>query len=527
MQNKCHYCGIEFNRVRKRLFCSRKCSSHAGHKISPEAVQILDNPELLKNLLNEGRSCKSIAEQFDINAVTVAKAVKKYGLNGQHGITKKLPSATVEVLHDRHRLETLIKESNQSAVAERLGVTVATIRYHLGYRYGSKSWPAKEIDENTIVPSYKAGATIVELAEQNKTSKYTIKQILIKSGAFEKNKKRIPECLQNPDLLANQKVNKTTLALAYELGVSDSTLARYLDRYGIERSHAAAQSQWENIVADTLAQFTSEPIERRTRRVIAPLELDIWLPTLRVAVECHGHRWHSERSENDQHAKTRHLEKYIACQKQNIKLFQIFDSEFYDPRSWEAWKNVITTSLNVNTKYFARKLDIITINKITADQFHHQHHIQGAANLSCNSINIALENHGEIMSVMSIQRYFGRLELVRYTVRGGVTIVGGGRRILAHLKPMLTDDLWTMQDHRYAVGDTYQYLGFRRSHEVPPSYWYVESKFPHKIHNKRNFRRKTLNKHLPNFNPQMTEQQNMQHNGYRIVWDAGYTAWVL
>ena len=171
MQNKCHYCGIEFNRVRKRLFCSRKCSSHAGHKISPEAVQILDNPELLKNLLNEGRSCKSIAEQFDINAVTVAKAVKKYGLNGQHGITKKLPSATVEVLHDRHRLETLIKESNQSAVAERLGVTVATIRYHLGYRYGSKSWPAKEIDENTIVPSYKAGATIVELAEQNKTSK--------------------------------------------------------------------------------------------------------------------------------------------------------------------------------------------------------------------------------------------------------------------------------------------------------------------------------------------------------------------
>jgi len=59
-----------------------------------------------------------------------------------------------------------------------------------------------------------------------------------------------------------------------------------------------------------------------------PLELDIYFPSKKIAVEFNGLYWHSELILNED-APTYHVIKWNQCKKEGIQLFQIFEDEWY------------------------------------------------------------------------------------------------------------------------------------------------------------------------------------------------------
>ena len=61
---------------------------------------------------------------------------------------------------------------------------------------------------------------------------------------------------------------------------------------------------------------------RRTRKIIAPRELDIFIPSHNIAIEYNGSIWHSEWAGK---LKNYHLDKYDDALAKNIRLLQIFD----------------------------------------------------------------------------------------------------------------------------------------------------------------------------------------------------------
>ena len=71
-----------------------------------------------------------------------------------------------------------------------------------------------------------------------------------------------------------------------------------------------------------------------TKKVIAPKELDIWIPSIRTAIEFNGLEWHSEARSKDS---LRDFKKHLICSSRGIRLIQIFSDE--------NWKQILDQHL--------------------------------------------------------------------------------------------------------------------------------------------------------------------------------------
>ncbi len=63
------------------------------------------------------------------------------------------------------------------------------------------------------------------------------------------------------------------------------------------------------------------------RLVIAPLELDVYVPVSKVAIEYNGIYWHSEASDETDRSRLRHQRKALACAAVGVRLLQFWDFE--------------------------------------------------------------------------------------------------------------------------------------------------------------------------------------------------------
>jgi hypothetical protein len=94
------------------------------------------------------------------------------------------------------------------------------------------------------------------------------------------------------------------------------------------KTHSNIESQ----VVDFIKSVFSYIIIENSRKIITPLELDIYLPEINLGIEINGVYWHSLH-QSDQYKKL-----YI-CNEKNINLIQIYDLE------WEKQKNIIQNLL--------------------------------------------------------------------------------------------------------------------------------------------------------------------------------------
>ena len=81
-------------------------------------------------------------------------------------------------------------------------------------------------------------------------------------------------------------------------------------------------SMEEKSIVTFLRENYDGPIIENTKNIIPPYELDIYLPELKLAIEYCGLIWHSQKS------KYYHLDKTILCEQKDIKLIQIYSSEW-------------------------------------------------------------------------------------------------------------------------------------------------------------------------------------------------------
>jgi hypothetical protein len=71
--------------------------------------------------------------------------------------------------------------------------------------------------------------------------------------------------------------------------------------------------------------------EPRNRVLIAPKEIDIWVPEAKVAIEYCGEYWHAARKVDDEpFARKRHLEKMRMCEAAGFRLLTVYESEWLE-----------------------------------------------------------------------------------------------------------------------------------------------------------------------------------------------------
>lgn len=261
-------------------------------------------------------------------------------------------------------------------------------------------------------------------------------------------------------------------------------------------------------------------VERNTRKIIAPLELDIYLPDHNIAVEFNGLWSHSENSGNKDNSY--HLNKTKRCQEQGITLIHIFEDEWLNKQ--EIVKSIIKNKLGLtDNKIYARNCSIKEVDKKEAQQFLAHNHMQGT-NSRCSSY-IGLHQGSSLLQLAGVgkSRFSSRYdyELIRMCTKLNHTVVGGFQKLTSYISQKVDGSIVSYVDRRWFDGGGYK--NWKPLGESVPGYFYTdyesrESRMKYQKHKLQEF---------PEYKPELTEWQIMQSKGYDRIWDCGNLVFVL
>lgn len=345
---------------------------------------------------------------------------------------------------------------------------------------------------------------------------------MTKYGVNHASQKHIPlenlKNLVNKDWLIEQHhtLKKTLTQIGNEVGCNITTVYRYCTINNVEIKYYYESAQQREI-SDWL-QSLGIIVETNVRNKISG-ELDIYLPEYNLAIEYCGIFWHCDF--HDRMTPTYHLNKLKQCQVIGIRLITLFEDEWVQTK--EIVKQKILAILCKNTEsIFARKCDIEVVknNKIKQN-FFNANHIQGDGP---GSITYGLVYNNEYVAMMTfIKKPDGVYDLNRFA--SSIRVIGGFQKLLKHFK---TNHDWkeilSFADLRWSEGNMYHKSGFKLDKILPQDYKYV---IGNKTEHKFKFRRKSLEVKLENFDPLLSEVQNMRNHGFYRIFNCGLMRFVL
>lgn len=281
-------------------------------------------------------------------------------------------------------------------------------------------------------------------------------------------------------------------------------------------------SQSENEIYSYVCSLVGkENVIKKDRQILGKYELDIYVPSKKIAIEYDGLYWHSEENGKD---KFYHLNKTEMCAKQNVKLIHIFEDEYKEHKEIVLNKLKYILSCSDNEKIAARKTTVTDIDKTTAKEFLNKNHIQGFAK---STFYLGCYYNGTLIAVMTFVRKNKKdFELNRFATDNNYTCQGVGGKMFKHFIrnydpyaiKSFADRRWTPM----AEDNIYVKLGFELKSSLRPDYYYViNGKRVHKF----NCRKKRLNKKfgLP---LTMTENEMTNELGYSKIWNCGLIKYV-
>lgn len=331
--------------------------------------------------------------------------------------------------------------------------------------------------------------------------------------------------IENSDWLKEQNVTYTVTEISQRVGCAQSLVSNQFMKFGIiPKQHPISYTGGEQQVVDYLKSLGITNIIQRDRSVVAPLELDIYLPEFAVAIEYHGAYWHSYNHPESITEKRRHTIKDMVARANGIRLIQLWDYEWENQQ--DICKSIIRVALGKSISTGARLCELRQPTKLEVREFLQKNHIQGD-----RPYTLAVALYAPITNDMLMVMTFGKSrfrkcvwELLRFSTKLGYVIPGGAKRLwnaAIALIPTGTE-IWSYSDKRLFTGKIYESLGFAWIHDTPPGYQYYLSGKPY---SRMQFQKHKLATILPSFDITKTESENMFAAGYRRIWDAGQSVW--
>ena len=220
-------------------------------------------------------------------------------------------------------------------------------------------------------------------------------------------------------------------------------------------------------------------------------ELDIYVPSKKVAIEYNGRYWHSidmimkSKGVSYAEAKRYHYMKSYECEKQGVRLIHIWDYEWADPRKQKVLKNIILGALGMlPERYYARNTVCKHYKKdcerwAELNQFFAENNIQG--NRGGSDVFTLEDKNGRILMAYKFGRPSGgrakqlyEYEMVRGASAYGVQVVGGASKLWKHFVDTLKPNSVVYYiDYNYFDGRSVEKLGgkFITSQPGVKNYW--------------------------------------------------------
>lgn len=541
-QVKCPNCGkptnVKVNKDGGKIqFCSLTCRSNhiledgltlakqngikqskTKSSINPETGNTLAKDssikaaQTMKTTLIDGKSL----EEIRIAKTVKTKAEREYtawnkGLSTPDDIKQKL-SKTVKKQYDNGRVHHNLGKETTIEVKEKISHTLSSQKLSMSDE--SKLLRLKTYErmkqEGWIHPSQRPEIRqkIVE-TQIKRYNRNSFNQAHISLDVLSK--------LESRDWLYNEHVIKqqSLITIAKKLNVNGTTVGRYLRKAGIETQQFSRSTQ-EAELFDFVNNTLDCEIVANTRTVIAPKELDIFIPSLNLAIEYCGLFWHNSVILHNNY----HVEKLRKCNELGIRLITIFEDEWINKTDIVKSKLLSIFNKDNNLKVYGRKCDISKVSTPDKKDFFEHNHIQGDA---ASSINYGLYNNNELVACCSfVKRKYG-YELIRYATK--YNVIGGFSKLLKHfIKHNSNNTLVSFADLRWSEGDLYLKTGWTLDKTLKPDYSYILGQ--ERCH-KFNFRHNSGLKHLKNYNPELSEFENTENHNIHRIYDCGKLRFTL
>lgn len=275
-----------------------------------------------------------------------------------------------------------------------------------------------------------------------------------------------------------------------------------------------------------------EEISSNNRKIIKPLELDIYIEDYNLAIEYTGLLYHSiwkdsgldsvkDNIELESELKNYHVNKTNVCESKWIQLLHIFENEWDHKWQRGIWKSILLQKLNnVSNKVYARKCVVKLVDFSEAKIFLEQNHLQGNIN---SWIRLWLYHNDELVQLMTFgkSRYNTNYdwELYRLASKKYTQGVWGTSKLFKYFINNYLEQnqsIITYADRRYSQWKVYKILWFKLTWVTIPNYFYF--KWTH-LESRIKYQKHKLKDILENFDETLTESQNMYNNGYRKIYD--------
>lgn len=290
-----------------------------------------------------------------------------------------------------------------------------------------------------------------------------------------------------------------------------------------ERAVVALDGRSSSVAEQELARFVEGlgvHIERNERNLIAPKEVDIYVPSHKLAIEFNGLFWHSDQFLGS----TYHYDKFKDCQQAGVTLLQIWEDDWWFRRP--VVENMIKHRLGCSDrpKIAARSTTFDPIvPKSEGKKLLHANHIQGPA---VGSVWCGLRNRsGDLVAVAVFQRSNTVADWLLARFATDRVVPGGFTKLLKGFRRNHAGSIKTFADLTISTGDLYRMAGFSEDKLLPPDYRYViENQRVHKFGLRKNRFKQDVNLV---YQDGLSERELAELNNIPRIYDAGKLRFIL
>ena len=362
---------LSISKISEKLgYCKEIIKRHLelyGYK-TPKKTESISHEDL-KELCDKGFSVKEMSSKYHCSTETIRRILRIYKLKTQKSALQNVPCQKLYYLLVTQKKE--IKE-----VASLYNVSESSIKLKLReYGINLVTERTKNITEETLKRMYyEKGMSQREIANYFKIGRSFLSKKFKEYGITKKNKS---DCLTKDvlrDLYVKQNIPQCDIAKKFGLNAHQvlyKIKIYHLENEKTEEQRAECRARaYERALGNSRSKAELEiqklfPTPFTNVHSIINLELDLWYPEKRIAIEYNGDYWHSIKFPRNSGL---HLAKLSMCENRGVHLINIFErdwnnkklkgkivtflSRLLNPEKFKNLEGDITNSYNFNRKKF-------------------------------------------------------------------------------------------------------------------------------------------------------------------------------
>jgi very-short-patch-repair endonuclease len=472
MKKICAICGNEFEHKGNRNYCDN-CKllpcSYCGKMFKPSDYQ--RKQAIGHNNIYCSRECINKGMPKTHKEVMINKYgsehyynIEKYKetMNKKYGVDFAMQSKEI---HDRFK-ETMNKRygvnySGQSEIL--LKKSMETYKERTGYLITFKNPEVINKSNKTKLKRY-GNCHFTNIDKRNKTNMYKYNRLnTTQKGLSDFTYNIITDKDRFKNFVLQIPESERTIAeISKRLNLCESqTAIWFYHRYNLDEEVKLHRNRSiaENNIIDYLKSIgiKDDDMIQNTRKIISPLEIDVYIPSKKVAIEYNGIWYHSINHIED---KNYHYNKSKMCEDKGIRLIHIWEHEWNNERQRPILENIIKSALGmISNRIYARKLDIEVRESKDMIDFFNTNNIQGFRGGKFAICLVDKQTREVYMSYIMGHPFFSKgkyqWEVIRGATKLNTTVIGGASKIfkyfISNYKP---DNCLYYIDYNYFNGNS-------------------------------------------------------------------------